>query len=180
MKKLLTLLTLCAFLSAPAFAQYKYFVGGELGFNSSKSTNGFAFKPNVGYMLNDRMILVGSLGYNSNTIKGSGAIKDIKTSGFGVGLELRYGWKAGDNAFVFLAPGVHYNNDEDAADEHTTTLGLGIRPGITYQLAPRWSITSHFGNLGLSSKKVGDGDSVSNFGLNLNMNSIGFLISYHF
>jgi hypothetical protein len=177
MKKLFTLLVICFIANFSLSAQYKYFVGGQLGFRSNDAQSYFSVLPNVGYILNDHMILVGEVGFSSTTDKNT--VKDIKSNTFDLGVALRYGWKAGDNAFVFLAPGVNISNGK-VADVKNSAFGVNIRPGVSYQLAPRWSMTAHYGSLGYDSVKLGDGDAVGTFGLDLDMNTLDFGLNFHF
>lgn len=177
MKKLFTLLVICFIANFSLSAQYKYFVGGQLGFHSNKAESYFGIKPNVGYILNDHMILVGEVGISSTTDKSLAT--DVKSSTFDLGVALRYGWKAGDNAFVFLAPGVNISNGKQG-DIKDSAFGVNIRPGVSYQLAPRWSMTAHYGSLGYNSVKFGKADAVGTFGLDLDMNTLLFGLNFHF
>ncbi len=177
MKKLFTLLVICFIANFSLSAQYKYFVGGQLGFHSNKNESYFGIKPNVGYILNDHMILVGEVGISSTTDKSLAT--DVKSSTFDLGVALRYGWKAGDNAFVFLAPGVQISNGKDDGVK-SSKYGVNIRPGVSYQLAPRWSMTAHYGSLGYDSEKQGSSKAVGTFGLDLDMNTLLFGLNFHF
>ncbi len=177
MKNLLTLVAICLFTSLSVSAQYKYFVGGQLAFSSNDAESNFGIKPNIGYVLNDNMVLVGEVGFSTSTDKSG--VTDIKSNDFGLGLALRYGWKAGDDAFVFIAPGVNFGNGKIGDIKHSN-FGVNIRPGVSYMLAPRWSMTAHYGSLGYDSVKHGDADAVGTFGLDLNMNTLDFGLNFHF
>lgn len=183
MKKQLVLLVLLMGLSAASFAQdKKMMLGLDLGFSSNDNQSSFGLGPNFGYWLSDNMALVVGIDFASTTNKLN---NDLKTTTFGAGAELRYGWNVGDMTFLYLAPGFSYSKDtqEQGAglpDEEDSEFNIRIVPGVTYKIADAWSIDARFGSLGYNSTKHGDGDSFGTFGLNLNMSSIGFGLWYHF
>ena len=80
MKNLLTLVAICLFTSLSVSAQYKYFVGGQLAFSSNDAESNFGIKPNIGYVLNDNMVLVGEVGFSTSTDKSR--VTDIKSNDF--------------------------------------------------------------------------------------------------
>lgn len=101
--------------SVSNYAQGKLFLGVDLGFssqdngfNSGHETSEFVIAPSLGYWLSDNMAIVGRVGYASHDNK----TDDVKTSGFGIGAELRYGWHLGDNTFLYLAPGARYGSEK--------------------------------------------------------------------
>jgi len=182
MKRFFQLLVLLAFVSVSASAQGNLFVGGQLSFSSNDSENSFTVSPNLGYRINEHMVLVGAVGFTSGTTD-KDLISETKTSGFGLGAELRYGWMSGDNVFWFLAPGVNFGSSKvtiSDVDSKSTNFGIALRPGISYQMSDRWSVTSHFGRLAYDSKKDEGEDAINTFGLNLNLDNIDFGLSFHF
>jgi opacity protein-like surface antigen len=180
MKKQLLLLVLAMGLFSAVNAQSKLFGGLDLGFSSTSDVgSSFNIGPHIGYDLSERMALVVGVSFGSETDK-TGA-EDVKTSGFGVGAELRYGWSVGDKTTLYLAPGVGYASaTNDATDIDVTSFNVGIAPGINYMIGDKWSLNGKFGNLGYESVTVGDADAVGTFGLDLTMSSMLFGLEYRF
>ena len=182
MKRFFQLLVLLAFVSVSASAQGNLFVGGQLSFSSNDLNNSFKLLPNLGYRINEHMVIVGRVGFTSGTTD-KDLITETKSSGFELGAELRYGWMSGDNVFWFFAPGVNFGSSketENDVDTKSTNFGIALRPGISYQMSDRWSVTSHFGRLAYDSKKDEGEDAFNTFGLNLNLDNIDFGLSFHF
>ncbi|MBK6543989.1 MAG: porin family protein [Saprospiraceae bacterium] len=185
-KQLLILVLFMGLFSVSNYAQGKLFLGVDLGFSSQDNgfnggheTSEFVIAPSLGYWLSDNMAIVGRVGYASHDNK----TDDVKTSGFGIGAELRYGWHLGDNTFLYLAPGARYGSEKTefaGGDATTTEFQIAIRPGVDYKIADKWSIDAHFGSLGYTSQSPEVGDAVSSFGLDLSMSAISFGIWYHF
>lgn len=182
MKRFFQLLVLLAFVSVSASAQGNLFVGGQLSFSSNDLKNSFTVSPNLGYRINEHMVLVGAVGFTSGTTD-KDLITETKISGFGIGAEFRYGWMSGDNVFWFLAPGVNFGSSKETkndVDTKSTNFGIALRPGISYQMSDKWSVTSHFGSLAYDSVKPEKGDALNTFGLNLDLDNIDFGLSFHF
>lgn len=182
LKRLFTLVLAIGFVSFGS-AQEKFWVGLDLGFNSSKvgdgdAVNTYELSPTLGYQINDKMGIGVNLGFGS---------EGEDQSNFGLGAFLRYGFNIGDKATLFgdLGVGFASASDKSGAEDVTVTgFNVGISPGFLYRFADKWSAVAHFGSLGFSSltPKVGDteGDANTNFGLNLNMSTIGIGVQYHF
>ena len=176
MKKLTFILIALCF-STFGFSQMSNFVGGELGFSSNDAQSNFSFVPQYGRILNEKMVVVVGLGLRTSTVK---VPTEVKSSGFALGAEFRYGWKSGDHLFVFLAPGVDFISTKikDAKDA-TNSFNIGIRPGLTYVMSDHWTATAKYGYLGYNSVSTG-GVSSGNFGLDINTGSLLLGINYHF
>lgn len=192
MKKLFTILPVIAalFLSSQVNAQYKSFLGVDLGFATTKDVStSFNIGPTYGYVLNDMMQVVVGVNFRSETTKGGA--NDQKETGFGAGAEFRYGMNPSDNLYLFAALGGSFHSDKDdqgtssdTDDIKDTGFTVGIRPGLQYHLSDRWSMEAHFGLLGLHSAttEVGStkGDAVNTFGLDLSMSSLNYGLFFHF
>lgn len=178
-KQLLLLVLFIGLFCGSNFAQGKLFCGVDLGFSDNDNHSSFNLGPRVGFGIGDRSALVVGINFENHKDKGP----DLATTSFGVGAEYRYGWNVGDNVFLYLAPGVAFSSDKEeqatGGDLKSTTFDIRIAPGLSYKLADKWSINTHFGALGYSSTTPDGGDAFGTFGLDLSMSSIGFGLWYH-
>ncbi|MCC6844082.1 MAG: porin family protein [Saprospiraceae bacterium] len=185
MNKIFSTLTLVFFMlvSFTAFSQEKFWVGLDLNFNSNKvgdadGTSSFGLSPTLGYMFSDNMGI--GLAVNFSQPHEDHTI-------FGATPFLRYGKSVGDKATLFGDFGVKFSSGKETiatVETKTTIFDIGIKPGVMYKFADRWSAIGHFGFLGFKSnnKEVGSAKAVktTDFGIDLKMSSLDFGLQYHF
>jgi len=158
------------------------YVGGSVGFNSSKSTarnaeavTSYSLSPEVGYFFMENMAAGLRLGINGSSQK-----DNFSSTAFGVGAYVRKFWNASDNLHIFVGLGVDYAagtvKDEtpiNGPDQKLNTFGAGLDLGLWYHLSERWSLVGRIGTLGFSSTSNPDNDQVGSTDFGLNVNTLG-------
>ena len=184
MKKIL--MTMVAAFAAVSMNAQVY-VGGELGFTSSKVNGGdsktsFKILPEIGYNLDDAMSIGIVLGYEQGNATQSFetyAVND-KAKSFIINPYLRYNVvKAGNVSFFGDLSVLYKNYNNDGAKANT--FGVGLKPGIAVALSDKFSFVSHIGFLGWQQTKP-DADGAkasSSIGLDLK-NNLTFGLYYNF
>lgn len=195
-KVILTALVAVASLAANA----QIWVGGEVGFSAGKTSfdgeklgTGATFNliPEIGYTVNDKIDVAMAIGlshFNSNGKYYEGTqnydvavldLNDVNRNAFTINPYVRYKFaKAGD--FTFFIDGgfsftmIHYSNTQEATyDKNANQWGIGIKPGIAYNLSDKVSLVAHVGELGYNFYKW---DKVKNneFNMGVNGNNLTF------
>jgi hypothetical protein len=175
MKKIL-IAALALLIATGAFAQdYKWFVGGGVGFWSAKEsgvkTTAFAIAPEVGYNVSDKFAIAASIEFSSWK---NGSFKE---SGFVVNPYVRYTFVKKGIVSVFADGGAAFGLSDYEGFE------VGIKPGIAVAITERLSGIFHLGFVGYNDGKghfseyagMGKG-----FGLDFSgyQSSIGFIYSF--
>lgn len=197
MKKIL-LTALVAVASLAANAQV--WVGGEVGFNASKTsidgqklgaTANFNLLPEIGYTINDKFDIALTIGLSHRNANGDryvgsasfenfdGMLDDVNRNAFTLNPYVRYKFaKTGD--FTFFVDGgfsytmIHYSGIDDNGNQ----WALGFKPGIAYNLTDKVSLVAHIGDLGYAFYKKGDLKSNSfDMGISNNI-SFGAYVSF--
>lgn len=162
------------------------YLGGSLGFNSSKDKSDGAeaetnwnVSPEFGYFFKDNMSVGVSLGING------GKSGDLSTSGFSGLVYVRKFWNASDKFHVFggLNAGYLANTvSNDNNDFKQNTIGAFLDLGIWYNVSEKWSIAGRFGNLGFASTSNPDDDQdgSTEFGLNVNTTTAPFSLGLYY
>lgn len=179
MKKFLLLATM-AVMTLGASAQ-NWYAGGQLTFGRTtdsasgvKSTQ-VTVLPEIGYNISDNFAVGSVLGVSYR--KAGGEEKTI----FKVNPYARYTYLQTGNLRLFMDGGV----DLGIGRAHGSTAveyGIGIRPGISYNLTDNFSLVAHMGFLGYQSgnRPAKNNGANENWGLNLNSNNIMFGFYYNF
>lgn len=198
-----------ALLMAVVSIKAQIFVGGALGFSSTKmsSTTGstttelgkissYNFSPEVGYYLSENLAIglgfgVGNTKTTTPITTTSNSVNDqtnwnirpfarytlLKTGGFGF---------FGEGALSFGGSSSETTNGSTTTDgPSTTTISIGLFPGITYDLSDKVALIAKVGALSYATNKskittgTGAGASTTetstpNFTLALNLNTISF------
>lgn len=176
MKKMYTFTTavLVILLSQSGFAQVGsgFFLGGSVGFNSSKdkTTTGsntvdgpkstdFMIAPSIGYFFTENIGAGVRFGYSSSKTetKVGNSTSEGKSSAIGAELFIRYASMIGSNnnfAFVGeLSGGFGSITSETSIGGNTiegnpmSLFGIAISPGVIYFPAARWGFEASIGNL---------------------------------
>jgi hypothetical protein len=179
---------------------------GAVGFSSVSNVDGakdakssdVTFSPGVGYMMSDKLMIVGNLDITSGT-KSSGVAgdEDAKVSGFGFKAGVRYFFTPAENFSLSLGGELGYGTTstnvtlvENAAgveeevispeDQKTTNTSFNVPVGMHYFVSNNFAIQAFWGGLGYSSSKpdVTGAEATSKINLDLNMSSISFGLLY--
>lgn len=198
MKKIILSLLVAGVMTTNAqdlgFAKKNIALTGSLGYNStdngaaiSTKTSTFGIMPSIQYFIQDNISLNAGLGFQSNTTS-TGGTNTFEGTSFGFGVGANYYFMKGQFS-PFLGLGITYDMGTQKTPPSTietkvNTLGINLMPGINYFLAKNWAINATVGRLGFNSVSttVGSAASVSSsdFGLNVNLASVGFGVSYVF
>jgi hypothetical protein len=173
MKKIFAF-ALVAMMTLAANAQV--FVGGSLGYQSSKPTKGaesvntFKFAPEVGYNLDENWTIGLALDYTSTD-------NSVTTnSSFGVSIYGRYNYfKTGiATLFVEANTGIEaYNHDGG------NVFHIGVLPGVSFAVTDKLSLVAKTGVLGYKkySSEAGGG---SSFGVGVDNTDLSLGLFYNF
>lgn len=155
---------------------YKWFIGGQVGFWTGKAgsikTTAFAVAPEIGYRFSNNFALATNFEYRHVTTNNNGSKAKLKETA--IGPYLRY---------TFLKSGI-----VNVFVDGCATFGLsgvkgfetGLRPGIAIDLTKRLSVVANFGFVGYNNGKgVGRSNYGKGFGIDLSgyQSSIGFYVS---
>lgn len=181
MKKfLITAIAVLGF--ATVYAQDKVgdaYIGGGISFQSiscdGESETAITFTPEIGYRLSDKVGLGVTIAFGS---KGSG---DSKYSAFGIEPYVRHNIASLGQVSFILDYKLQYLND-GIKDNKTNTFGLGVAPGLAYNVNSKLSVVTHLGFLGYQSSKldVEGAKAVNTFGFEANTTNIGLSVYYNF
>ena len=165
MKKLFFLV---AFLAISMFASAQIYVGGGIGFNKTddngEKTTTYKIAPEVGYKLNDNWAFGLVLEYSDF---------DNDVCQYGIQPYARYTFYK-NGAFSAFADGCFAYIKAENGGFDAKGWGIGIEPGIAYNLSDNFSIIAHFGNLGYT-----DIEETKSFGFELD-NELTFGLYYSF
>ena len=176
-------------------AQYNFFTGGTVGFNSVSASesdainNSFTIVPYIGYIVNDNVIAGLGIGYAGSKQGGNDDNYDA-TGSFVINPFARYRVTPSKQMGFYGELGLRVNLNSDKVFSggeqvgetgNSTDFGLYLGPGIDYTFADRWVVNALWGALEYTSTTIKDVDgSVNEFGLNLNPANIVFSLNYMF
>lgn len=189
MKKTLILILMVVLSSVSMAQQGSWYVGGLVGFSSSKSeptggaesvNSSWAFSPEIGTFLKDDIQLGVALGIGGSKSEFDGD-ETSKTSQLNPTVYGRKFFKITDNFSTFAGLYLDLINNKTTdyapATEETKTSGFGARVGIgvAYALSPKFTAVGQYGLLGFESTKDEiDGDEVGkNSSFDFGVNSTG-------
>lgn len=170
------------------FSKGNIFVSGGVGFNSSK-TGDFKestteFSPAFGYFVTENIALGARLSIASGKQELGSA--EEKVSAFGAEVFGRYYWSPASQFSVFgeLAAGIGSFKYEPVIgpEETSKTFGVNAGVGVNYFLSNNFAIEAGWAGLGYNTDdNGGDGaDKTNSFGLNVDLSSINFGLTYKF
>lgn len=161
-----------------SFSQGDVLVEGNLGFgstndkNTEEKTNTFSITPSVAYFLTDKFAVGGRLGYTSNKEEVAG-VDTEKTSIFNAGVFGRYYFlDLGQRFKTYADAGVDFvSGKNDITDVKANGVGAGVGIGINYFVTERIVLNFALRNIiSYNTAKIDGGESVSEFGFDLNGN----------
>lgn len=179
MKKFL-LMAAMAFMTLGAAAQ-DWYAGGQLTFGrTTQETSGLkttqvTVLPELGYNLTDNFAVGSVLGVSYR--KTNGEEKTV----FKVNPYARYSYFKNDKVSLFVDGGVDFGIGR-AQGSTAVEYGIGLRPGISYNINKKLSLVAHVGFLGYQSgnRPAKHNGAPENWGLDLNSNNLMFGLYYNF
>lgn len=167
-------------------------VGGSLGIYSTKVKAGssdvnflnFKVLPEFGYVLNDKIGLGVSVGYQQDNI-GSDGSEVIKMQTLVVNPFVRYSVLKGNLGGIFIDGGIAYSHGK-AKELDVTVNGyeIGFRPGVAFNVSDRISLNAKFGFLGFQyndgSTEYGFDAEVTGYGFNFDLSNCLLGINFVF
>ncbi|MDR0427285.1 MAG: porin family protein [Dysgonamonadaceae bacterium] len=183
MKKVFLLMMVAVFSVATASAQY--YLGGSLGFSNEKTKDGdvelsktteFAIAPEFGYNLTEKVDLGISFEFSSEK---PGETGFDKTTGWNVSPYVRYNVIQFGQFSILAKAGILFGGKKETPvgegpDVKTTTLGVNIVPVLKYTLSDKFDLLANlnFAKIDFNQTKVKDGETTTNFGLDVNSNNV--------
>lgn len=168
------------------YANGDVYVTGAVSISSSKEgeakDNSFEINPMVGFFVSDNIAIGGQIGYRSDKSEVDGTTTSEEST-LSIGAFGRYYATPANDFSIFGHLGVNYfTTDHGDADFKTNGFDIALRPGINYFLSDNFAIEATFGRLGFTSQKddTDGAENQTNFGLELDMRSIGFGMTYKF
>lgn len=186
MKKVIMSLAVLLCLTPSLHAQDagQYWVGGSIGFETSKIKDGgsrltdYNIMPEFGYGFSDRWGAGIRLGYVHNEFQGQAGKN--KTDGFAVAPFARYSFLKGGVGNLFLDGGAGYTYSKNkTTSTKTHELEVGIRPGVSVNLSRNLALTGRFGFIGYQYEKMGSTKS-NTFACNFDLDQIQLGVNYRF
>lgn len=179
MKKFL-LMAAMAIATLGASAQ-DWYAGGQLTFGrTTQETSGLkttqvTVLPELGYNLTDNFAVGSVLGVSYR--KTNGEEKTV----FKVNPYARYSYFKNDKVSLFVDGGVDFGIGR-AQGSTAVEYGIGLRPGISYNINKKLSLVAHVGFLGYQSgnRPAKHNGAPENWGLDLNSNNLMFGLYYNF
>lgn len=151
-------------------ASAQWYVGGGLGFNKQGDTTAFNIKPEVGYKLNDAWTVGAEVNVDWT--------KDVATK-FGVTPYARYTFLTAGEFSMFAEAYATIKHIKPEEGDGETGFGLGVRPGVAYNITENWTVAAKLGEgLNFQDKKLAGGAD-SKFGLDVD-NALEFSLYYNF
>ena len=194
MKKLIfTLAIVLAAATVSAQESGKMWVGGSVGFSSSKTKGSdaqtsYKILPEFGYFIQDNLAIAVSVGYKhlegaqlkDLTNANLDAAVDGELEGFTIAPFVRYTFLKGNVGGLFIDGGVGYSHlKEKTADIKYNMFDIGFRPGVAINVTDNLAVTGKFGFLGYQYTKAGHAKTNS-FGLDFDMTQFLVGVSYVF
>ena len=196
-KILLIIVMLGGIISAGAQDAGKIWVGGSIGFSTSKKTDldrtyDYNVLPEFGYIVSENVGIGINLGYahsetsyNEMDIMGELYNFKYKSDGFKVNPFVRVSFLKGDIGSLFVDGGVGYAytknkyGNESREDDKTNAFDVGLSPGIALNVSDKVILTAKYGFLGYNYSKTGD-VKTDTFGFNFNFNRALFGVNFIF
>lgn len=147
MKKALMIIA-SAFVGMSAMAADNY-IGGSVGVmrNSTTKTTTATIKPEIGHHLSDKWAIGTSIGYTYT------GYSNVNNHSFVFDPYARYYFYKKDRLSLFIEGGVdlslgrtHYKGGDNS--DTSVTVGIGLRPGIAYDINSQFSLVAHLGMAG--------------------------------
>ena len=168
-------------------------LGGTINFFSSDSDgakrSNLNFAPRAGLFLSNTTALGLQLGIGSSSqdvldTQSSNIVEQTSNS-FQVGVYARFHKPVVDNLYLLLQPSASFSSGKNEVDgtERGTSNGFNLQValGLTYFLSPKFAVDMTLGVLSYSNNSnevAGNEFNTDVFNLNLNLQNVGFGLSY--
>jgi len=177
MKKLLLSLAIMFGFTSVVSAQDvgKVWVGGSVGVNTSKVTDGdrltnYKLLPEIGYVLSDNWGIGIKLGYAHNEYNVED--KKMKSDGFMVNPFARYAFLKGDIGGLFVDGGAGYAYSKiKSTSTKVHEFEVGLRPGVSINVSDKVALTGKFGFIGYQYEKFGS-KKTNTFGFDFDLSQV--------
>lgn len=186
MKKLFFTLAIALGVATAASAQDagQYWVGGAVGFGSTKVNDGdrstdFRILPEFGYILSENLGVGVSIGGGHRNVavgEGSAEQNFYKVSPF-----LRYTFLKGDIGGLFVDAGFGYSwSKYVSGGAHGHRWEAGLKPGVAINVSSKVALLGKFGFLGYEYDKYSKDSKTDKFGFDLHMDNVEFGVNFRF
>jgi hypothetical protein len=196
MKKL-TLLCAALLLCCTGFAQIEkgdIQLGGSVQFNSMDiediNFQQFNISPRAGLFLSGTTSLGLQIDYSSTKqdvfSAQNGEVLESTSNQFIFSAYARFHKAVSENFYLYLQPAIGFGTGKAKLDGtelgDLSSFNLGVGPGLTYFLSPRFALEATWGAVSYTSTKI-DGpissETSNSFDIGLNLDNIGLGISYY-
>ena len=164
------------FTIASLTANAQAWIGGSVGFDwekgkwdHAKSSSSWEIAPELGYNLDETWAVAIKLGVGSRKEGDNDAV-----TGFIINPYARYKFSNIDKVTFFLDGGLAYKSH---GKDRGNSFGIGIKPGIAYEVADGVSLEAKFGGLGWTTFSEEAGD-YNKFGIGVDTEAILFGIFF--
>jgi len=181
MKKLLLA---SALMLASVAASAQLYVGGTVGLNRNTSDNvtDFTIAPEIGYNYNSNWAFATGIGYTYKYDSG------LKSNVFQVNPYARYTYfRTGNNLVSFFLDGgvdlgIGKVSYEDDHSKTAVIFGIGVKPGVSFNVTDNFSLVAHFGFLGYygGNHAAQDAGNPERFGFDFSSSNLDFGFYYTF
>ncbi|MDR2425654.1 MAG: porin family protein [Endomicrobium sp.] len=180
MKKILAAVLMTAVAAVNVLA-FDWYAGTSLNFHTLSGDDAegsyFAIAPEIGYIFSDKIDAGVGFGYESDDKYNA---TSVKTDTWSVIPFVRYkAFAAGSFAFYARLQLSYGSSKVDGEDESIDTFGVAALPVVEYAISDRFTLWTSFGALSYTTVSSGD-NSVSDFGLDLDMNALTFGFAVNF
>ena len=188
MKKVLIIAAIAgtALTTNAQFTKGDKFTSSSLGYSSTtqgdEKSSAFSLAPSVGLFVTNNLSLGLEFGIGSNSSE-LASVKSVDESSFSFGAHANYYFTPTEKFSFFANMGVDYMSMNDKiAKETISGFGLSVVPSVSYFLNNRLAMQASYGSIGYHTMKsdAAESKSVNNLGVNLDMSSIGFGLTYKF
>jgi len=199
MKKVLIIAAIAgtALTTNAQFTKGDKFTSSSLGYSSSTmgdwKSSSFSLAPSVGYFVSDNLSIGVGIGIGSNSSEdlnpaNNKVEKYEDVSSFSFGAHANYFFTPAEKFSFFANIGFDYTskNNKIATDlmpkATYSGFGLSVVPSVSYFLNNRLAMQASYGSVGYNTMKsdAAGAKSENNLGVNLDMSSIGFGLTYKF
>lgn len=196
MRKLI-LLSVALFISTMAFGQLEkglVQLGGSVSFtstdNGDNDVSAFNIFPRGGYFVSNNTSIGLQLGYTSITRDAfnvqTNSFVELTNQQVLFGAYARFHKSAADNFYLFLQPAFIFGTGEaegfNSTDSDLNSFNIGVSPGVTYFLSPKFAVELSLGALSYTRNKVegaGIDQTTNTFHFDLDLADINFGMSFY-
>lgn len=169
-------------------------LGGTINFNSNDFENfdnsAFRIQPQAGLFVSSTTSIGLTVGFtsiqNTQFDQNSGNPVELTNNLFVFGTYARFHKSVVENLYLFLQPSVLLGTGENEFSAPQSgdinSFNVGLAPGITYFLSPKFALELNFGGLSYNRSKAdlnGNETTLTNFNLNMSLANVGVGMSFY-